>query len=660
MLKRTGIVFININEISDNWFISEFVISIKKKQNTINYHKFIKTKNIKPYFYKKTFIKHQDNFLFDNKYVDETFILNDLFSKIFLIDSNDIKAPHFIFYTNDLKAFSIKFIFWNNKKLRYKIFSLNEKIYYLKVFVGDGKFILIKNIFMFFPFLENSKEYSSFKILNMKNNLFYKIEEGLGSKEEIVKLISYWFSLLEYLNSFTIKFISTWNEHKFSSATLSKFFFLRKFNNSKIRYSFDLDIDKQLRLGYFGGRAEIFKNPIIDEQVAYFDFPSMYPTIMKEDFYTNFELELQLNPTDHTTPGIYHTKVLSSSENYFPPLPSRLEVISNETSFSTTIYANGILEGWYTNEMLNYFLSLSPNNKIITYNKAYVFKNYKIEKPFLSYINFFLNLKNTTDGDKKLLWKLILNSLTGTLGFKVSNTETLLLNSEDYKKWMKTNLESIHSIKSFTNYYENPAILITTVTKNDTHPPSHFFFKNHSDLFNENRKEELIYLIQYEKKMKNSFINSNLIYPIFINSKAQIKLHKNILNLHNNGIKVLAVNTDSIFISFPHNLKNKILNKQFKDVFFDENNELTLPKSAIFINTTTYSIKYENSDLDVTSFYNNPTSEFTYEDYLQTSFQDFNKKFLTIKGNVEINSYNKRIWKNINRNSDPLFFKNNY
>nr|QCU82639.1 hypothetical protein [Pseudourostyla cristata] len=556
-----------------------------------------------------------------------------------------------IIYVNDLKYLLIRIMFYlqlvDNKNLTIRYFISNNKYYYIEIFNKQLKCcIVIKNIFLFFPQLENNL-YDQIKVTFLKNIQTGDLLNATGHRGGLVKQILFdWNEHIQTLNKQIKAYIPIWHKNRYSISTIAKKIFLNKFNTFGIQLILDVELDTILRTGYFSGRNEIFANSIHDEKILYFDFPNMYGTIMLGDFFWG-KIEHTLNPINHSKPGIFRIKAYSHESNYYPILPFKLKNLIFETPNQDIFYANGEIEGWFTHELLDYFLSSNNQNKIISYYESYTYINTNKKPIFKKFAQHFIDLKNTSTGDNKKLYKLILNSLPGILALKPNTILTEILDKNKYER-LNSSLQRQFISKEIFEFIDknNFDKLITNLqqTKSQLEILSNF-----------------LYLIQYENIKINATrkINSNVLFSIFINSRAAIKLHQNMMFLTNLGARILAVNTDSIYIAVLKSKYDKFIDTNLNDVYFSSKINKTKIKKALFINTHSYFIKYEHIDEPEIYLFNRPNSSLKEFDYELALKQDFNQQFITIGNMIEMNSYKKRIWTNLNINSKPFFYKNN-
>jgi hypothetical protein len=78
-------------------------------------------------------------------------------------------------------------------------------------------------------------------------------------------------------------------------------------------------INKYFNMAYYGGRCEIFGNPYKKEKIYYYDFFSMYPSVMRKS-YPITPGKLEKNPKEIKY-GFYLITFISN--NKIPVMPIR-------------------------------------------------------------------------------------------------------------------------------------------------------------------------------------------------------------------------------------------------------------------------------------------------------------------------------------------------
>jgi len=109
--------------------------------------------------------------------------------------------------------------------------------------------------------------------------------------------------------------------------------------NKFIKLNIKTEDDNLIRPAYYGGRCEVFGNPIKGDFIFHYDFSGMYTNRLKESFpYGDFTILYK--PKDINKMGFYHVKVRSDI-NPIPILPYRCETTKK------LLFPNGEFSGFY-------------------------------------------------------------------------------------------------------------------------------------------------------------------------------------------------------------------------------------------------------------------------------------------------------------------------
>jgi hypothetical protein len=174
-----------------------------------------------------------------------------------------------------------------------------------------------------------------------------------------------------------------------------------------------------IRLGYFGGRVEVF---IRECQRAFkYDVNSLYPYVMCEEYYPIGQHEYSEDPEhlkreieryDHL--GICEVSVRTPDKLDIPLLPVKDD--------GKLIFPLGEWSGWYTSAEILKALELGYE---IEYKKGFSWrKKARIFEPFVSK---YYEIKRTSKGSKKLMAKYLLNSSYGKFGQRREHREVMSL-----------------------------------------------------------------------------------------------------------------------------------------------------------------------------------------------------------------------------------------
>lgn len=207
---------------------------------------------------------------------------------------------------------------------------------------------------------------------------------------------------------------------KLTIASTALYCFRRNF----LKNAYDIH-DKEVLLklfeAYYGGRTECFQIGKFTNY-NYFDFNSLYPSVMAENSYPDpntlrqasyFEVEDFIKQILFKYEGVSCVEVTAPSHLYYPLLPVRTK--------ENLLFPIGTFKGYYSHIELKRAVELG-----YTINKHYKSIFYTgVCEPFKDFVNFMYNermkYKNIND-PIQLIFKLILNSLYGKFCQKFENT----------------------------------------------------------------------------------------------------------------------------------------------------------------------------------------------------------------------------------------------
>lgn len=179
-------------------------------------------------------------------------------------------------------------------------------------------------------------------------------------------------------------------------------------------------VDEFVRLGYFGGRTEIFKPFYKGKKPLYcYDVNSLYPTVMLEDMPGNFKK--WTTKYDPDCMGFFEATVQVPKDMKIPPLPT-VQTLGKSTKL---IFPTGTFSGVWSTVELEYAKSLGV--KVISTGTGAVFENYG--GLFRKFVNTLyemrLEAKSKGDGVGSTLTKILLNSCYGRMGLDKDKEELL-------------------------------------------------------------------------------------------------------------------------------------------------------------------------------------------------------------------------------------------
>jgi hypothetical protein len=192
--------------------------------------------------------------------------------------------------------------------------------------------------------------------------------------------------------------------------------YIKRFYKDKPERNHDR-IDDYFRNAYYGARVEIFK--MYGKELNYYDVNSLYPYVMSKYDYPIIDKDNYIpSKTPSRNNGIYLCNVTCPKTITIPLLPVRHE--------NKLIFPTGTWRGYYTNREIIKAREIGYKIDIIS---GYEF--IENEHIFKEYVNHFYNIKKTSQGAKREIAKLMLNSLYGKFGQRRTITTYKLI---DYSK----------------------------------------------------------------------------------------------------------------------------------------------------------------------------------------------------------------------------------
>lgn len=531
-----------------------------------------------------------------------------------------------IYYVHNL-TFEI-FVFLRyliKKKIEFKIISSNKSIYSAEI-KYKKKIIKMRCSFkLTMMSLKKLAELSGveekgifpYKILdiNMKNEMILN-SKMFNNEEEYIKFTEKYsnnirtYDILEEYCKNDAKItkdaiIKYWgiieesglnnNNRILTAAKLSiENFFL---NNTMIKKKIKLKYDRIIRNGYYGGRTEVFGNQKENEILLHFDWNGMYAQCMQEKVLGGEIYESNIL-RDIENPGFYWIKFRQNL--HIPILPIKRDKL---------LFANGEFEGWYWFEEIK--LAMENGVEILEIKKVISSQYYD------NFLKEFVEKNNKIrmiSPIHKLIGKNNNNTFYGRLG----------MNPERFEEEIVSNIEN----NKYEKIIENNGVFVG-----------------------------------YKKKEKSV---SNVLVSASITSKARIKLYNGIKEVIRNKGRVLYTDTDSIIAAFDINEYKNKLDIKMGEVIFDSKNKDTIIKEGVFAMPKTYAIKYDDGreivkikGFNVKPSFNEFKEKFYNKEDIITENIEWNKKDLIIKKikkekRTNLNSLNKRIWKENLKETDPI------
>lgn len=183
-----------------------------------------------------------------------------------------------------------------------------------------------------------------------------------------------------------------------------------------------LSLYEELKNGYYGGLSEVYKP--YGENLYYYDVNSLYPYAALNDmpgrefcFVEDYSKQ-GLNLEKDQLFGFFYCQI-ETNNDYLGILPKKID--------GRLCYPNGKFEGWYFSPLIELAQNYGYKIKII---KGYNFE--RVSNVFEGYVNHLYSQKASSKGVKRLIIKLLLNSLLGRFGLNLQDKVTSLMTKEEY------------------------------------------------------------------------------------------------------------------------------------------------------------------------------------------------------------------------------------
>ncbi len=396
----------------------------------------------------------------------------------------------------------------------------------------------------------------------------------------------------------------------YSAPSLSMKIFIKHFNNNKVSINNKKSFDSYIRPSYYGGRCEVYGNPIKDEFIFHYDFSGMYAQCMKQKFcYGKYYYSENKNIEK---PGFYW--IHAYSDNFYIPILPHHNQKNNKLMFT-----NGYIKGCYWFEEIQEFLN--RGGKIIEINSCILFEHY--DYIFTDFIDYFTNIRSISSSHK-IFGKLMINSLYGRFGMGEKDTYSIIVNYEDIDKYSDLEMISLKKI--------NDKVMLTFEIDNK---------------------------LKKELNIKNRKTKNNISIASSITSKSRLKLYKAQESVIENHGRVLYSDTDSIFASYSKN----VLDEKHGEILWDSSKKDTLIKDAVFISPKTYALLYENGEeiIKIKGFNQKNINFNEIKDSFYNNKDKIKIKSQRILKKKEMILYENIIDKTLNfQNYDKRFFIENY
>jgi len=399
--------------------------------------------------------------------------------KIVIDCINDMLQPKYnraIFYTHNLGGYDVVFILKilleynknNNNYYKLKTSLKDNRILKLvisvkkscsiKITLADSlsllpmKLDLLDKAFTtkynkpFFPysFVTNKTLYyigktPSIEFYNKPNSVM-KIEDYKPlisdcwdlKKETLSYLESDLISLLQILYEFSDLILTKHGIQVSDNLTITSLgvdiFLNNHLDKPKIPLINDKHMYNDLKKGYYGGLSEVYRG--YGENLYYYDVNSLYPYSALKDMpgcrcnYLEDFSEKGLDLEKDNLFGFFYCKI-KTTNHYLGYLPFRHNAMLT--------HPNGNFEGWYFSPLIKFAMEQGCDIKIL---KGYNFN--RVKDVFKTYVEEIYNEKMNSTGARKLIAKLLLNSLLGRFGMILEKRITDLVDYEKYIEILST------------------------------------------------------------------------------------------------------------------------------------------------------------------------------------------------------------------------------
>lgn len=201
--------------------------------------------------------------------------------------------------------------------------------------------------------------------------------------------------------------------NSFTAPSLAMRIFRTNYMGDKWRKR-SMEINDFERLGYYGGRTEVFDYNL-QPHIFYEDIKSSYPTAMKYKVYpvpSSWSIVRYQDWNDVMNIEGISLVTVQVPNMHIPPLPYR------RGDDGKLIFPVGTWTAAYTHPELR--MAIKYGVKILKVHESILYG--KTFKPFVEYIDYFYKMKDETEGIERDFYKLMLNGLYGKFGEKRERT----------------------------------------------------------------------------------------------------------------------------------------------------------------------------------------------------------------------------------------------
>ena len=458
-------------------------------------------------------------------------------------------------------------------------------------------------------FFNSMKDYDDFcrnkKIFDVRNDT---IEYCIRDIEIVIKILSNIISIIEKVGGKGII------KHSFSFSSISYRIYSKRYDKWNITSvktnKFDNDY---YRNAYYGGRCEVFGNPLRHEYVHYFDFSGMYSQCMLEKFPIGRPL-ISHNNLSYKNVG-FHT-IRFKCDSYLPFLPIRKNKL---------FFPNGVMVGTYWYEEINNAIE-KGRCEVLDHYSSYIFNSE--EYVFRDYVKNFIEIRKESLYHK-IFGKNMNNGLYGSFALNEDDQEYIVCFTEN-------ELEAYLRLVDVVDYRRVGAFFLIRVNKT--------------------RRSQLI--IDRGHKWDFDYSKRNLGYAAIISSKARIKLNNALNDVLKSGYKLFYTDTDSIFAGSDKNRMGESVGEvKWSNVY----------NKAVFISSKFYFIEGEDLKLkgvgqnqysfdELSNNFYNDTNSINFDNQLVFNKKDFILTQKEITKKILLSHYDKRVFINNKKETLPISY----
>ena len=283
-------------------------------------------------------------------------------------------------------------------------------------------------------------------------------------------------------------------------------------------------IYNDIKKAYYGGLSEVYRG--YGENLYYYDVNSLYPYAALNDMPGNECTYLETHDENEYLDinkdklfGFFYCDV-KTTKDYFGLLPYRDKQLLT--------YPIGNFSGWFFSPHIEF---AQKNGYDIKIRKGYNFN--RVTNVFDKFIQTIYKEKQESSGSKRLISKLLLNSLLGRFGMHIDKRVTSLINSQEEFR------EIITEYEVFDEEIISDDLILCTHSGEVSSAVCEQHGKNYIDVLN--KKNRVI-----EKSEYNSIRNVSIGISAAVTSYSSIFMLKIKQDILSKGGKIYYTDTDSI------------------------------------------------------------------------------------------------------------------